>query len=60
MVAIDLTLLGQTDDMSRLAAAAAREARLSGAALVVTHVEALADRGPSRSAAGPKPPVLWL
>ena len=60
VVAIDLTLLGQTDDMSRLAAAAAREARLSGAALVVTHVEALADKGPSRSAAGPKPPVLWL
>jgi len=46
VVAVDLTLVGGSEDMSRLAAVAAREARLRGAALVVTHVEALADRGP--------------
>ncbi|HTW09972.1 MAG TPA: AAA family ATPase [Acidimicrobiales bacterium] len=47
VVAIDLTLQSGTDDMGRLAAAAAREARLCGAALVVAHVEALAERGAS-------------
>jgi len=45
VVAIDLTLLGGHEDMSRLAAVGAREARLRGAALVVTHVEALSERG---------------
>ena len=45
IVAIDLTLLSGGEDGNRLAAVAAREAGLRGSALVVTHVEALSDRG---------------
>ena len=45
VVAIDLTLLGGSED-DRVPAVGAREARLRGAALVVTHVDAVSDRGP--------------
>ena len=46
VLAIDLSLLGGGEDMNRLASVASREARLRGAALVVTHVESVAERGP--------------
>jgi ATPase family associated with various cellular activities (AAA) len=45
VLAIDLSLLGGGEDMNRLASVGAREARLRDAALVVTHVESVADRG---------------
>ena len=46
VLAIDLSLLGGGEDMNQLASVGSREARLRGAALVVTHVESVAERGP--------------
>jgi hypothetical protein len=46
VVVVDLGLVTETDDLDRLAGVAAREARLGDRALVVTHVEAVSDRGP--------------
>jgi hypothetical protein len=47
VVALDLAHLNGGDDSGRIAAAAAREACLRGAVLVVTHVEAVSERGPA-------------
>ena len=45
VLAIDLALLSGGEDVRRLASVGAREACLRGAALVVTHVESVAERG---------------
>jgi len=46
VVALDLGRLGPDDDLQAVAAAAGREARLRGGALVAGPIEVLADRGP--------------
>jgi len=46
VVAVDLAQLHGGEDIDHLAAAASREARLRGAALVVNHVEAVGSSGP--------------
>lgn len=46
-VVIDLGLLSGRDDVDALVAVAAREARLLDAALVVSHVESISERGPA-------------
>jgi len=46
VLAVDLTRLDPSDDPADVAALVCREARLGGAALLVLHIEALAERGP--------------
>ena len=50
VVVVDLSRLGRDEDVSGLAAATAREARLRGGGVVAGPVEALADRGPAAAA----------
>jgi hypothetical protein len=60
VLAVDLSRLGQAEDVSAVARIAVREARLRGAGLVAGPVEPLTERGPQavRAFAEPDPPSL--
>jgi len=60
VLAVDLSRLGQAEEVAAVARIAVREAMLRGAGLLAGPVEALADRGPQavRAFAEPDPPSL--